>query len=600
MQWQYTPYVLPFVFTAITSAALIVVTWRHRSAPGATPLILVMAAVFEWSAGNALELLSVELGAKIWWANVEYLGIVAVPLAWFVFAARYTGRDKWLTRRILILLTLVPATTIVMVWTNELHGLIRYNIWLDSSGPFPVVSKTYGPWFWVQVGYSYVLLFISTVWLVQTLTRSPRLYRMQRTVLLIGAVMPWVGNVLYISHLSPIPKLDLTPPSFALSSLAMVWGLYRFHLLDIVPIARDLVMESMSDGVIVLDAQNRIVDLNPAIQRVIGCTASEAIGQRADYVLSSWPDLVERYRDVIETNAEITLSQNQTPRYMDLRISPLHDRDGQVKGRLVVLRDITERKQAEEALRDAKDAAESANRAKSVFLTTMSHELRTPLTAILGFSELLQVKTMELGHSDYTPHIEKIQTAGRRLLSLINGILELSRIEMGKTEMYIDVFKINDLIGEVSYLGQQMARKNDNTFQVHCSPDLGVMHADPNAVQRVLVNLISNAAKFTEHGDITLSVSREASPGGNGDWVHFRVADTGIGMTPDQMQHLFEAFWQADGSITRKYDGSGLGLAVSHRLCRAMGGEIIVNSQPGRGSVFTVRLPAQIVWPGAG
>ena len=348
MHWQYNPYVLPLLIAAAVSVALAFYAWRRRPASGAAPVALLMLAVAVWQLGYALEMGSAEVPSKLFWARVQYLGIAMVPVTWLAFALQYTGWEKWLTRRNVALLTIMPVATLLLLWTNDLHGLFHGDIRLNTIGPFSVLDATYGVWFWVDVAYSYLLLLLGTLLLIQALTRSPHLYRRQVGVLLIGAFAPWVADLLSMSGLSPFYPLDLTPFAFTLTGLAVAWGLFRFQLFDIVPVARDAVIESMSDGVMVLDAQNRIVDLNPAAGRIVGCPATEAIGQPAAQVLYSRPDLVERYRDVTEAHEEIVLGEGEAQRCFDLRISPLYDRRGRLTGRLVVLRDITERKRAEE------------------------------------------------------------------------------------------------------------------------------------------------------------------------------------------------------------------------------------------------------------
>lgn len=350
MHWQYTPYVLPLVIAAAMSATLALTAWQRRPASGATPSALLMLALAEWQLGYALELGSADLPSELFWAKAQYLGMVMVPVLWLAFVLQYTGREKWLTRHNLVLLTIEPLVTLLLVWTNEVHGLIYSNIEVYTNGSFSKLDETFGTWAWVDVAYSYMLLMLGTLLLIQALIRSPRLYRRQVGALLIGAFAPWAAEVLSISGLRPFPHLDLTPFAFTLTGLAMVWGLFRFRLLDIVPVAREAIIEGMNDGVIVLDTQNRIVDLNLAAQRIIGCPASETIGQPATQVLSDRPDLFERYRDVTEAHAEIVLGEEEAQRIYDLRILPLYGRRGRLTGRLVVLRDITERKQMEETL----------------------------------------------------------------------------------------------------------------------------------------------------------------------------------------------------------------------------------------------------------
>jgi signal transduction histidine kinase/CheY-like chemotaxis protein len=240
----------------------------------------------------------------------------------------------------------------------------------------------------------------------------------------------------------------------------------------------------------------------------------------------------------------------------------------------------------------AKEAAEQANRTKSAFLANMSHELRTPLNAIIGYSEMLQDEARDLRQGEFIPDLKKIHAAGQHLLALINDVLDLSKIEAGKMELYLEDFDLVSLVRDVESTIQPLVEKNGNLLESRLVGDLGGMHADVTRVRQVLFNLLSNASKFTERGNVSLEVSRERSDGM--DWVLFRVADTGIGMTPEQLGRLFQAFSQADVSTSRKYGGTGLGLVISRRFCQMMGGDITVTSEYGKGSIFTARLPVRV------
>jgi PAS domain S-box-containing protein len=256
-----------------------------------------------------------------------------------------------------------------------------------------------------------------------------------------------------------------------------------------------------------------------------------------------------------------------------------------------VIQDITTIKEAELQLEAAKDAAEEANRAKSQFLANMSHELRTPLTAVIGYAEMLQEEIEDLGHHNLLPDMRKIGSNARHLLGLINDVLDISKIEAGRMEVSSEKFGVAETVWEVASSLEALVAKKSNTLTVEAGKDLGPANTDITKLRQCLLNLLSNAAKFTEEGQITLSANRYERNGA--DWLRFGIADTGIGMSPEQQAKLFQPFTQADASTTRRFGGTGLGLAITRAFAHMLGGEITVASKEGEGSIFTLEIPAQ-------
>ncbi|MGH8568153.1 MAG: ATP-binding protein, partial [Gammaproteobacteria bacterium] len=405
-----------------------------------------------------------------------------------------------------------------------------------------------------------------------------------------------------------------------------------------------LILENALDGVITMDASGRITGWNTQAEIIFGWPREEACGQtlaemivppqyREAHIRGLKHFLATGAGPVLNKRIEITALDRQGREFpVELTILPL--RLGDTVLFSAFIRDITERKQAQEVLQKAHDdleirveertaqlvltneslqrenierrraeeqlqtakaAAEEADRAKSAFLASMSHELRTPLNAIIGYSEMLQEEAEDLGQDDLILDLKKIHGAGKHLLALINDVLDLSKIEAGKMDLHLETFDLAGMLQEVVATIAPLVAKNGNRLDFRDAEDLGAMRADLTKVRQALFNLLSNACKFTSGGVITLAVAPERIDGVG--WLHFRVSDTGIGISPEQMQRLFQAFSQADASTAHKYGGTGLGLIISRRFCQMMGGDITVESALGQGSTFTIRLPIDGVKP---
>jgi len=351
-------------------------------------------------------------------------------------------------------------------------------------------------------------------------------------------------------------------------------------------------IKNAPDPVFVSDLDGKILQANDAVFQLLGFRPDEMIEQSLARFISAEEarEFTAALREVVARG--VTRNARMNPRSASgeviattLNASALRDPDGRVVGAIGILRDMRE-------LDKAREAAEIANRAKSQFLTNMSHELRTPLNAIFLYTQLLQEETRDLGLQGFVPDLQKIHAAAKQLLALISEVLDLSKIEAGKLELALETFGVSIMIREVAITIEPLAHRNANRLEVRCPDDIGTMYADQTKVRQSLLNLLSNACKFTERGTVRLQVARERA---GRDWLIFRVSDTGIGMPAEHLPRLFEPFAHLEPSTTRRYGGTGLGLTITNELCQAMGGRIDVESRLGVGSTFTIRLPAEVI-----
>jgi PAS domain S-box-containing protein len=339
-------------------------------------------------------------------------------------------------------------------------------------------------------------------------------------------------------------------------------------------------------AIVTLDPDHTVSTCNPAFETLYGYTQREVVGRKLDELITTEESRAQAMTYTTEAVSGPVRGMGQRRRKdgslvdVELLAVPVIVQ-GERVGMMGLYHDVTE-------LLRARREAEAANSAKSRFLANMSHELRTPLNAIIGYSEMLQEEVEDLGQPGLGPDLLKIRNAGKHLLALINDVLDLSKIEAGKMDLYLETFEVKRMLDEVLTTVAPLVATNTNRVVVECAPDAGAMRADLTRTRQVLFNLLSNACKFTSNGVITVRA------GGDQTWVRFEVQDTGIGMTAEQQSRLFEAFAQADASTAKRFGGTGLGLAISRQFCRMMGGELSVSSEAGEGTTFTVRIPREV------
>jgi PAS domain S-box-containing protein len=504
MIWQETPYTIPFIGVSIFSFILGGYIWfRYQSPLGRTGSITILSST-GWILTSVLSMAGGDLPTKIFWAKMQYPGIVVLPVAWFVFAVLYTGRERWLTRRTLMGLTIIPGITLVLALTNEYHGFIWSSMTVNTTGPFTILQETFGIWLWIFIGYAYVLLLSGVILFLYQIITCPRsLYRQQTSFLLIGAAIPWVASALASFGLNPFPHLDLTLVALTATNLVVAFNIFHFRLGDIVPLAREIIMESMNDSVIILDTESRIVDVNLSARQLMGTTTS-CIGHSIEEVWPEWSS--KELADFTEGGKEIVLHNGQ--RIYDVNVSPLADWLGRTMSRVVVLRDVTDRKRSEKIKQSLKE--------KEILLQEIHHRVKNNIQVI---SSLLSLQSRFVKDDTY---VEMLREAQNRIRSMA-----LIHEKLYQTENLASI-NFNEYITDLVYSLFRSYGVNTQNITLTIEVEhvaLGIDAAIPCGL--IINELISNSLKHAfpdGKGEITVKMR---SVDGT---IHMTVSDDGVGM----------------------------------------------------------------------
>jgi len=600
---------------AILVALAIGFVWRRRSTPTIVGLLAVLAGAVLWSVCSALELSAGDLAWREYWGDLKYVGVCLLPPAYLAFVLQCSGHLRW-PRWLGPALAVEPLVVLGLLAGAATHDLVRY---YPAGATAATRAAEAGPVFWPHLLYNNALIWTGTVLLVATLSRLPGLYRRQ-SVLLVGAILlPIMLNLLFNLRVEPFRQVDLTPFAFVLSTAVLVWGTYQFSLLDLRPVARSQIFRTISDPVLVLDPDGRVLDANPAAGRLVGRAPAELVGQPVTQVLPTWAATVTAAMAAPRVGqaspvgregsgepqggAPVKREVDREGRIYDLAISALPDRQRQPGGHLVVARDVTERRQVEERLcaalnhervatdrlavaldreRAAAEHLRTLDELKSGFLQAVSHDLRTPLASVLGISLTLRRGRGRLSPADTDDLLDRLAVNARRLDRILTGLLDLDRLDRGIVELRRERVDLARLVaGVVDEAGEELVA---HPVSLELRP-IQVM-ADAAKLERIVENLLANAARHTDPGT-PIWVRVELGERG----ALLCVDDAGPGIPAEQRESIFRPFQRGPGAATYA-PGSGVGLALVAQIASLHDGRAWVEDRAGGGASFRVLLPA--------
>ena len=568
MDWQLLVYTIPLLVGALLLVIVATLAWQRRSQLMARYMMVMNALLAIYVAGYSMELRQTTVDGVQFWFPFEFSGAASVPAIFLMVIIVYTGRQHWLTLRTYFLLLVVPLVTVALAWTNDYHEWLWRDVALVESRGIYVADVAAGFWYWVFVAYVYVATSISALLLLRTYSNVSSLYQRQIRLLLVGVSLPllaYVVNLLAIAGNLDIPPVNWETYALLVMALIYSWAVLRYHLLDIMPVAHHAVFESMEDGVIVMDDQRRVVDVNPAAAALLDWDRARVVGQNMpDFLLGHLRSSLQQAAKP-QPNTEIMVADSM----FDVSVSPLIQSGRHVSGHLVVLRDITERVKLIEEL--------------DAFAHTVAHDLKNPLALLLNYSAMLQDDNMPLSPNQTHEFLGYIGRYSQKMSSIVNELLLLAAVRQDDM-ILLESLDMAAVIAEAQGRLQMMIA--DRAAHISGPDDWPLVVGYGPWVEEVWANYLSNAIKY---GGTPPRIILGYDVTDNGS-VRFWVRDNGAGLSAEQQSGLFLPFTRLQ---TVRAKGHGLGLSIVRRIIERLGGTVGVESSPGTGSTFYFTLPRE-------
>ncbi len=575
----FNPYSITLLLFGIAAVFMSIIVFR-RSGEAVSQFAYITLGIAIWSIAYSFELSSIEYSRMIFWLRIEYIGIAFLPVMWLQFIIKFIGKNHWLTIPRIAILYIIPSITFLSVWTNHYHHLFYTNISIDDFTHFPLLALEVGPIYVVHAIYFYTLLITGLILLVQKFIRADKVYKRQNYVIIIAALIPWLVNVTYLFNYRPFGHIDLTPYAFSVTCLITSIGLVQLKLFDIIPVARDKIIEDLRDGVLVLDTLDRVVDMNTKLKKIFAIEFYKKIS------------IGRNYEEYFEGNAElINHINNRTPivyelevhnHFYEISINPLFEKGTIYGGVILIFREITSRKKSDVVLKNQSDELVALNQLKDKMFSIIAHDLRGP---IMNLKEIMSLFDQHIiTDEELKTHLPLINADIKSTASLLENLLFWSRTQLKGERVNPEYINLHILsIIQTNLLESQIKEKSLNI--INTIPESTTVYADKNMIELVIRNILSNAVKYCNKSNtITLS-SRLA-----GNYYITEITDTGIGISDENIDKLFGMNnFSTAGTYAEK--GTGLGLLLCKEFVEKNNGEIWVKSEIGKGSTFSFSLP---------
>ncbi len=581
-------YSLPFFVAAVFILVIAILCFNRFHVKGGAYLFFVCLAATLWAGSEGALYFGFDEAENLFITRIQYFGIASVPPLSLLFVLSVFGYDPRLIKVLRLPLLLLSAVIVLLVWTNPFHGLIFSGHYTIDTGPFPMLGLEHGPLWWMVLAYNYLLVLGLSLLLMHQVYVSKGYYRSQAKIILAAVSLVWLCNAVYISGNSPIPNMDISSIAFVLVAAAMAWALFRYKLLDILPLAKSQIFEGLEDVVVVLDHQDRLIDLNPAAEALLNTAASRVIGKFVGDLADQWPQL-SRALNAGDSSDVVFIKDGDSCEY-NAHISPLKSQDGSGLGKVLFLRDITRQRRLEAQLRQAQKMESVGRLAGGV-----AHDFNNMLSVVLGRTE---VALMDMDAQEkpgkYQRDFLEIQKAAKCSADLTRQLLAFARKQTISPRTL-------DLNESVEGMLKMLRRLIGEDIQLNWRPgkSLWPVRMDPSQLDQILANLCVNARDAIQGaGNFTLETDTAVLDGAYcrrhpgfvpGEFVLLSVSDDGIGMDKDTRENAFEPFFTTKGSN----EGTGLGLSMIYGIVKQNHGFVNVYSEPDMGTTFKIYLPRQ-------